>query len=317
MPSVRQAVPTSEKDASPKAEAEVSADSAVAPTEPAAPESTTPESSAPESAAQRAAKSIKGLVRVPKIRTLQAKQSEPEEPEEQAYAEPTRPVLVEFRGITKRYGRHNALDSITLKLYKGEFLSLVGPSGAGKSTLIKCLTLQERPDEGRIIVAGRDITLLKRRELPYYRRKVGVVFQDYRLLATKTVYENIAFALEVAGLPTRDIKERVDVILDTVGMLPKSGNFPNELSGGEQQRVAIARALVHDPKILIADEPTGNLDPVNTWEIIELLYKINQSGTMVILATHDREIVDALKRRVITLRDGQLVADQERGTYLV
>lgn len=265
-----------------------------------------------EATAQKAAKSLKGLVRVPRLRSAKQVEEEPE-PE----VEPTRPVLVEFRGITKRFGNHVALESINLKLYKGEFLSLVGPSGAGKSTLIECLTLQERPDEGRIVVAGRDITLLKRRELPYYRRKVGVVFQDYRLLPTRTVYENVAFALEVAGLPTRDIKERVEIILETVGMLHKAKNFPPELSGGEQQRVAIARALVHDPKILIADEPTGNLDPVNTWEIIELLYKINRSGTMVILATHDREIVDALKRRVITLREGQLVADQEKGTYLV
>jgi cell division transport system ATP-binding protein len=229
----------------------------------------------------------------------------------------SRPVLVEFRDVTKRYGEHVALDHVTLKLYKGEFLSLVGPSGAGKSTLIKCLTLQERPEDGRIIVAGRDITLLRKRELPFYRRKVGFIFQDYKLLASKTVYENVAFALEVSGVATREIKDRVQLMLETVGMASKRDNFPHELSGGEQQRVAIARALVHDPRILIADEPTGNLDPVNTWEIIELLYKINRAGTMVILATHDREIVDALKKRVITIRAGQIVADQEKGTYLV
>lgn len=232
-------------------------------------------------------------------------------------ATPARPVLVEFRDVVKLYETHMALDHINLRLYKGEFLSVVGPSGAGKSTLIKCLTLQEWPESGRIIVAGRDITLLRERELPYYRRKVGIVFQDFKLLPTKTVYENVAFALEVSGVSTREIKERVQVILETVGMLPKRDNFPNELSGGEQQRVAIARALVHDPKILIADEPTGNLDPVNTWEIIELLFKINKSGTMVILATHDREIVDALKKRVITMRAGKIVSDQEKGTYLV
>jgi cell division transport system ATP-binding protein len=229
----------------------------------------------------------------------------------------SRPVLVEFREVSKRYGDHVALDNVSLKLYKGEFLSLVGPSGAGKSTLIKCLTLQERPEDGRIIVAGRDITLLRKRELPFYRRKVGFIFQDYKLLASKTVYENIAFALEVSGVATREIKDRVKLMLETVGMVSKRDSFPHELSGGEQQRVAIARALVHDPRILIADEPTGNLDPVNTWEIIELLYKINRSGTMVILATHDREIVDALKKRVVTIRAGQIVADQERGTYLV
>jgi cell division transport system ATP-binding protein len=228
-----------------------------------------------------------------------------------------RPVLVEFKEVIKQYTDHTVLDSITLKLYKGEFLSIVGPSGAGKSTLIKCLTLQERPDAGRIIVAGRDITLLRDRELPYYRRKVGIVFQDFKLLPAKTVYENVAFALEVSNVSSREIRGRVTVMLETVGMTSKANSFPHELSGGEQQRVAIARALIHDPKILIADEPTGNLDPVNTWEIIELLFKINKSGTMVVLATHDREIVDALKKRVITMRAGQIVSDQEKGTYLV
>lgn len=230
---------------------------------------------------------------------------------------PSRPVLVEFRDVVKSYDTHLALDHVSLKLYKGEFLSIVGPSGAGKSTLIKCLTLQERPEEGRIIVAGRDITMLRDRELPYYRRKVGIVFQDFKLLPSKTVQENVAFALEVSSVSNKEIKERVHIMLETVGMSSKAENFPHELSGGEQQRIAIARALVHDPKILIADEPTGNLDPVNTWEIIELLYKINKSGTMVILATHDREIVDALKKRVITMRAGQIVSDQEKGTYLV
>jgi cell division transport system ATP-binding protein len=229
----------------------------------------------------------------------------------------SRPVLVEFRAVSKKYGTHTVLDSVDLKLYRGEFLSLVGPSGAGKSTLLKCLTLEERPDVGSVIVAGRDITLLKRSELPYYRRKVGTIFQDYKLLPNRTVSENVAFALEVAGASSREIRERVAIMLETVGMTPAKNRFPHELSGGEQQRVAIARALVHDPKILIADEPTGNLDPVNTWEIIELLYKINKAGTMVILATHDREIVDALKKRVITVRAGQIVADQEKGVYLV
>ena len=232
-------------------------------------------------------------------------------------AQPSRPVMVEFKDLVKVYHGHLALDRVSAKLYRGEFLRLVGPSGAGKSTLIKCLTLQFRPDSGRIIVAGRDITLLRDRELPYYRRKVGVVFQDFRLLQSKTVAENVAFALEVSDVPRKEIKARVELILETVGMANKRDNFPNQLSGGEQQRVAIARSLVHDPKILIADEPTGNLDPVNTWEIIELLYKINKSGTMVILATHDREVVDALKKRVIALQDGRIVQDQERGTYLV
>lgn len=229
----------------------------------------------------------------------------------------SRPVLVEFRDVTKQYGAHVALNHVSVKLFRGEFLSIVGPSGAGKSTLIKCLTLQERPEAGRILVAGRDITTLRSRDLPFYRRKIGTVFQDFKLLSGKTVFENVAFALEVSGTSNREIKNRVQLMLETVGMLAKRDNFPHELSGGEQQRVAIARALVHDPKILIADEPTGNLDPVNTWEIIELLYKINKAGTMVILATHDREIVDALKKRVITMRAGSVVADQEKGVYLV
>ena len=241
------------------------------------------------------------------------KETPPPDPE----PTPTRPVLVEFKELSKVYHGHLVLDKISLKLYKGEFMSLVGPSGAGKSTLIKCLTLQLRPDSGRIIVAGRDITLMREHELPYYRRKVGVVFQDFKLLPSMTVGENVAFALEVSEVSRKEIKQRVEQILETVGMLSKHHSFPRQLSGGEQQRVAIARALVHDPKILIADEPTGNLDPVNTWEIIELLYKINKSGTMVMLATHDREVVDALKKRVITLQGGTLAADQEKGTYIV
>ncbi|HSI20882.1 MAG TPA: cell division ATP-binding protein FtsE [Verrucomicrobiae bacterium] len=276
----------------------------------------------PDAPAPKAASKVQSrLVRHSPLKRVAKPAAEPDNPpaqaEEDSAAPVSRPVLVEFRDITKEYGNHVALSHVSLKLFKGEFLSVVGPSGAGKSTLIKCLTLQERPDAGSILVAGRDITTLRARDLPYYRRKVGIVFQDFKLLTGKTVYENVAFALEVSGVGTREIKERVHVMLETVGMLAKRDNFPHELSGGEQQRVAIARALVHDPKILIADEPTGNLDPVNTWEIIELLYKINRSGTMVILATHDREIVDALKKRVITMRAGNIVADQEKGVYLV
>jgi cell division transport system ATP-binding protein len=268
----------------------------------------------PAKAAPRPAR--RAIARRPvKVEATPAPETEPAA--DKTAASVSRPVLVEFRDVTKQYGNHIALNHVALKLFKGEFLSVVGPSGAGKSTLIKCLTLQERPDTGRIMVAGRDITTLRVKDLPYYRRKVGIVFQDFKLLPGKTVYENIAFALEVSSVSTREIRDRVHLMLETVGMQAKRDNFPNELSGGEQQRVAIARALVHDPKILIADEPTGNLDPVNTWEIIELLYKINKSGTMVILATHDREIVDALKKRVVTMRAGNVVADQEKGVYLV
>lgn len=219
--------------------------------------------------------------------------------------------------MTKKYSNTDALDKVSFKIERGEFVSVVGPSGAGKSTLIKLLIREELPSGGRIIVAGRDITDLRSKELPYYRRKIGVVFQDFKLLPQKTVYENIAFALEVADASLEEIREKVPDILERVGMLSKRDNFPHELSGGEKQRTAIARAMVHDPKILIADEPTGNLDPVNTWEIIELLFKINKLGTLVILATHNKEIIDILKKRVVTMRAGKVVADQERGRYIV
>jgi len=225
--------------------------------------------------------------------------------------------MLELINVTREYGDLEAVSNVSFKVAKGEFVSLVGPSGAGKSTIVKLLIREELPDSGRIIVAGRDITQLLRFELPYYRRKIGVVWQDFRLLPKKTVYENVAFALEVADAPRHEIEEKVPMILETVGMLARSDNFPAELSGGEQQRTAIARSLVHDPKIIIADEPTGNLDPVNSWEIIELLFKINQTGTMVMLATHNKEIVDTLKKRVITMRAGRIVADQQKGKYLL
>lgn len=225
--------------------------------------------------------------------------------------------MIEFDKITQGYANIVALDKVSFKIKRGEFISIVGPSGAGKSTIIKLIIREELPTKGRIIVAGRDITELRSKELPFYRRKLGVVFQDFKLLPQKTVYENVAFALEVSDSSADEIREKVPDILENVGMLSKRENFPHELSGGEKQRTAIARALVHDPKILIADEPTGNLDPVNTWEIIELLFKINKMGTMVILATHNKEIVDVLKKRVITLRAGKLVADQARGKYII
>lgn len=225
--------------------------------------------------------------------------------------------MVEFTSVSQNYSGILALDHVSFKIKRGEFISIVGPSGAGKSTIIKLLICEESPSTGKIIVAGRDITDLRSKELPFYRRKLGVVFQDFKLLPQKTVYENVAFALEVSDSSADEIREKVPDILENVGMLSKRENFPHELSGGEKQRTAIARALVHDPKILIADEPTGNLDPVNTWEIIELLFKINKTGTMVILATHNKEIVDVLKKRVITLRAGKLVADQAIGKYII
>lgn len=227
-------------------------------------------------------------------------------------------AIIEFKHVSKKYtDKIVAVDDISFKIMPGEFISLVGPSGAGKSTLIKLLTCAELPTAGEVLVAGRDITKLQRKELPFFRRKVGVIFQDFKLLPKKTVYENIAFALEVADASNDDISERVPKIIEIVGLSNRTKAFSEELSGGEKQRVSIARALVHKPKLLIADEPTGNLDPVTTWEIIELLFKINEQGTIVLLATHDREVVDSLQRRVITMRDGKIVSDQAKGKYLL
>lgn len=225
--------------------------------------------------------------------------------------------MIKIVNVTKQYGEIKALNDVSLKIGKGEFVSLVGPSGAGKSTLIKMLICEETPTSGRILIADRDITKLKSKELPYYRRKVGVVFQDFKLLQQKNVYENVAFALEVCDVPEEEIEDRVPKILDLVGMFKKKDNFPGELSGGERQRVSIARALVHSPKLLIADEPTGNLDPVNSWEILDLLLRINKRETVVILATHNKEIVDRLKKRVILMKNGKVVSDRLRGGYVI
>lgn len=225
--------------------------------------------------------------------------------------------MIELKSVSKSYASIQALQEVSLTVKKGEFVLLVGPSGAGKSTLIRLLIREELPTSGQLLVAGRDITTLSRRELPYYRRKIGVIFQDYKLLPHKSVYENVAYALEVSDADPGEIKRKVPLILRIVGLLDRQHNRPDELSGGERQRVSIARALVHSPKILIADEPTGNLDPVNTWEIIDLLFRIHQEGTLVLLATHDKEIVDSLKKRVITMRGGQVIADHNPGKYLL
>jgi cell division transport system ATP-binding protein len=225
--------------------------------------------------------------------------------------------MIELQHVSKAYGTNRILEDVNLSVQPGDFISLVGQSGVGKSTLIKLLTREEAPTSGRIYVAGRDITELSRKELPAYRRKIGVIFQDFRLLGQKNVAENIAYALEVCGASNADIKKRVPKILELVGLDGRQKNYPQELSGGEQQRVAIARALIHSPKILIADEPTGNLDPVNTWEIIDLLYRINQLGTIIILATHNKQVVDRLHRRVIEIRGGKIVRDEERGSYVL
>ncbi len=224
--------------------------------------------------------------------------------------------MIEVQHVSKYYGDTRVLEDINFNVQPGEFVSIVGQSGVGKSTLIRLLTREEMATSGRIYIAGRDISELSRGELPLYRRKIGIIFQQFRLLPTKTVTENIAYALEVCGTPNTEIKRRVPKILDLVGLRERSGNYPHELSGGEQQRVAIARALIHSPKILIADEPTGNLDPVNTWEIIDLLYRINQLGTIIMLATHNKSVVDRLRRRVIELRHGRIWRDEERGSYV-
>lgn len=227
-------------------------------------------------------------------------------------------AVIKFKNVSKIYpGNIVAVDKVSLSIKPGEFISLVGPSGAGKSTLIKLLTGEEFPTSGEVVVSGRSIEHLLKKEFPYYRRKVGVIFQDFKLLSKKTVYENIAFALEVADVKTADIQERVPRIIEIVGLSSRAKALSEELSGGEKQRVSIARAIIHKPKLLIADEPTGNLDPVATWEIIELLFKINNQGTIVLLATHDKEVVDSLERRVITMKNGKIASDQVKGKYLL
>lgn len=225
-------------------------------------------------------------------------------------------VSREYKDPNNKKKTIKALNEVCLTVKKGEFVSLVGPSGAGKSTLIRCIIGEEKPDHGRILVADRDITMLKHEQLPYYRRKIGVIFQDFKLLLHKTVYENISFALEVCEVEQKIINERVPKILEMVGLNERQNNYPNELSGGEKQRVSIARALVHFPALVIADEPTGNLDPKNTWEVINILQKINRVGTIVLLATHDKDIVNTLQKRVVTMNDGKIVCDQKCGRYI-
>lgn len=223
--------------------------------------------------------------------------------------------MIIFDNVTKHYGAHKVLDNVSFTIKPQEFVTIVGESGAGKSTLIKLLLCEEKPTFGQITIDGRDIHLLKDQYIPYYRRQIGVVFQDFKLLPNMTVAENVAFALEVSGKPDHEIKKEVLKILDLVGIKSKANSFPRELSGGEAQRVAIARALVFEPKFLIADEPTGNLDPRNAWEIGRLLTKINDMGTTVLLVTHNPEIVDMVHKRVITLDNGQVTKDRRRGKY--
>jgi len=224
--------------------------------------------------------------------------------------------MIRFEDVQKTYkGEVVALRDISLEILKGEFVFLVGPSGSGKSTFLKLLLRDEVATEGKVLVAGRDIGRLGSWKVPQLRRNIGCVFQDFKLLPNKTVYENVAFALEVIGRPKHIVRTQVPQILDLVGLTKKASNFPTELSGGEQQRVSIARAFVNRPLILLADEPTGNLDPATTVGIMRLLDRINRTGTTVVMATHDQRIVDAMRRRVIELDRGTLVRDQVRGVY--
>ncbi len=218
--------------------------------------------------------------------------------------------------VTKLYGRTNtALDRVSIHVEPREFVIIVGASGAGKSTLLKLLTKEEKPTSGKIVVGGLDYDKLRDKDIPLVRRKIGVVFQDFKLLPGKNVFENVSFALEIVGYGNREIAHTVPKVLDIVGLKGKEKRMPGELSGGERQRVAIARAVVRQPKILIADEPTGNLDPKYAWEIIKILEKINHYGTTVILTTHNQEIVNKLKRRVITISDGRVVSDRANARY--
>ncbi len=226
--------------------------------------------------------------------------------------------MIRFENISKVYpGSSPALENINLHIKEGEFVSVVGHSGAGKSTLLKLLYTEERPTTGIVSFDSANLLDLKKKELPLMRRLIGTVFQDYKLLQKKTLAENISFALEVAGKSDEEINETVPKILDIVGLSGKAEHYPLEVSGGEQQRVALARALVNKPKVLIADEPTGNLDPVSTWEIMQLLLKINEFGTTVLLATHDKGIVDRIAKRVVVMEDGRIVSDKQKGRYQI
>lgn len=225
--------------------------------------------------------------------------------------------MIDLENVSKSYSTGQpALNGINLHIEPGEFVFVVGNSGSGKSTLIKLLLKELEPTEGSITVDGFELGTLKRRNIPKYRRKIGVVFQDFRLLKDRNVYENIAFAQRIIQTPTKDIKKRVPKMLSLVGLAEKYRAFPKELSGGEQQRVALARALVNKPEILLADEPTGNLDPKNSWEIMKLLERVNKNGTTVLVVTHNREIVDAMQKRVVTMQKGVIVSDEENGGYI-
>ena len=224
--------------------------------------------------------------------------------------------MIEFRNVTKTYDTGTkAIKGANFVIDKGEFAFLVGSSGSGKSTLIKLILKEEEPTSGRIIINGKDTTFLKPNRIPYLRRSMGVVFQDFRLLQDKTVYDNVAYAMYIVRATPRHIRRQVPMVLSLVGLSGKAKMYPHELSGGEQQRVALARALVNNPSMLIADEPTGNLDPDTAWEIMNLLNDINMRGTTVVVATHAKDIVDKMKKRVIHIRKGEIIRDDKKGGY--
>lgn len=226
--------------------------------------------------------------------------------------------IIAMDHISKQYSTGvEALSDVSIRIHKGEFVFVVGKSGSGKSTFIKLLLKELNPTEGRIFVGGRQVTNLKRKQVSLYRRKIGVVFQDFRLLKNKTVFENVAFAQEIIGMTQRDIARNVPIMLEMVGLKGKEKMYPHELSGGEQQRVAIARALINQPTILLADEPTGNLDPKTAWDIMMLLEEVNKMGTTVVVVTHNNDVVDVMQKRVINLEDGVLVRDEKKGGYQV
>jgi len=225
--------------------------------------------------------------------------------------------MIEFKNVTKGYEKNasDALKDVSLFIDKGEFVFLVGRSGAGKSTFIKLLLREIEATKGSIYINNYNVANLSKKEIPYLRRKMGIVFQDFRLLENKSVYENVAYAMEIIGKPEKQIQKRVPLALDMVGLSQRINHYPHELSGGEQQRVVIARAIINNPTILICDEPTGNLDPETSYEIICILEEINRRGTTVVVVTHDREIVDKMKKRVLTLEDGILTVDDATGRY--